>query len=147
MGLTMKIQTRKGYTTKSFWVYVLLLALGWCWWVSQGSRLRGVTILGLTLASFAVGSLLGFLFTSYGEESTTVGKIRDWVIGGISGLTFAQVIERESALKKTSRLFHDKRRPQRLRIGRSNSRYLLDSWLFLHVLAARTYPQCRSGTK
>jgi hypothetical protein len=44
--------------------------------------------------------MVGFLFTSYGEESSTVGKIRDWIIGGISGVTFAQIIDRESALKR-----------------------------------------------
>jgi hypothetical protein len=37
-----------------------------------------------------VGCLVGFLFTSYGEESGTVGKIRDWLIGGITGLTIAK---------------------------------------------------------
>jgi tetratricopeptide (TPR) repeat protein len=54
----------------------------------------------LSIASFAIGSMVGFLFTSYGEESGTVGKIRDWLIGGISGVTFAQIIDRESALKR-----------------------------------------------
>lgn len=37
-----------------------------------------------------VGCLVGFLFTSYGEEASTVGKVRDWLIGGITGLTIAK---------------------------------------------------------
>jgi len=45
---------------------------------------------GLGLAAFMVGCLVGFLFTSYGEEASTVGKVRDWLIGGITGLTIAK---------------------------------------------------------
>ena len=37
-----------------------------------------------------VGCLIAFLFTSYGEETGTIGKIRDWLIGGITGLTVAK---------------------------------------------------------
>jgi tetratricopeptide (TPR) repeat protein len=49
-----------------------------------------VLIVALSLASFMVGCLVGFLFTSYGEEAGTVGKIRDWLIGGITGVTIAK---------------------------------------------------------
>jgi tetratricopeptide (TPR) repeat protein len=49
----------------------------------------------LSLASFMVGCLAGFLFTSYGEEAATVGKVKDWFIGGLAGLTIAKF----SALK------------------------------------------------
>ncbi len=37
-----------------------------------------------------VGAFVGFLFTSYGEEAPTVGKLRDWLIAGIAGITIAQ---------------------------------------------------------
>lgn len=37
-----------------------------------------------------VGCLIGFLFTSYGEEASTLSKVRDWLIGGITGLTIAK---------------------------------------------------------
>jgi hypothetical protein len=33
----------------------------------------------------------GFPFSSYGEESNTLGKIRDWLAGGITALTVANV--------------------------------------------------------
>jgi tetratricopeptide (TPR) repeat protein len=51
---------------------------------------RFVLLAGLGLAAFMVGCLVGFLFTSYGEEASTVGKVRDWLIGGITGLTIAK---------------------------------------------------------
>lgn len=35
-----------------------------------------------------MGCLVGFLFTSYGEA--TVGKVRDWLIGGLTGVTIAE---------------------------------------------------------
>jgi tetratricopeptide (TPR) repeat protein len=48
-------------------------------------------VVDLSVASFMVGCLAGFLFTSYGEENATVGKVRDWVVGGLAGLTIAKV--------------------------------------------------------
>jgi tetratricopeptide (TPR) repeat protein len=45
-----------------------------------------------------VGCLIGFLFTSYGEETGTVGKVRDWLIGGITGITIANVAAIKSLL-------------------------------------------------
>jgi hypothetical protein len=61
-------------------------------WVYAGqqSYWRLVLVTGVSVSSFMVGCLAGFLFTSYGEESATVGKIRDWLIGGITGLTIAK---------------------------------------------------------
>jgi tetratricopeptide (TPR) repeat protein len=51
---------------------------------------RAALFLDLSVASFMVGCVVGFLFTSYGEEASTVGKVRDWLIGGITGLTIAK---------------------------------------------------------
>ena len=48
-------------------------------------------VVDLSVASFMVGCLAGFLFTSYGEENATVGKVRDWVVGGLAGLPIAKV--------------------------------------------------------
>jgi tetratricopeptide (TPR) repeat protein len=45
----------------------------------------------LSCSCFVLGSIAGFLFTSYGEETATVGKIRDWLIGAITGVTVASV--------------------------------------------------------
>ena len=53
----------------------------------------------LSGASFMAGALLGFLFTSYKEEASTVGKIRDWLIAGATGATLSQLIDKETSLK------------------------------------------------
>lgn len=50
-----------------------------------------ILVVSLSLSSFTVGALAGFLFTSYGEETSTVGKVRDWIVGGLTGLTIAKV--------------------------------------------------------
>lgn len=51
---------------------------------------RFVLIVWLSFASFTVGTLLGFLFSSFGEENVTLGKIRDWLVGAITALTVAK---------------------------------------------------------
>jgi len=69
-----------------------LAAASIIWWVvaAQQNWWRFVLEVGLSLASFMVGCLVAFIFTSYGEEAGTIGKIRDWLIGGITGLTLAK---------------------------------------------------------
>ena len=60
------------------------------WWsvIGEWSVHRAVLLASLALAAFIVGSLIGFFFSSYGkDESATIGKIRDWLIGGIVALT------------------------------------------------------------
>lgn len=83
--------TRKNYlSTPTSIALVTLVLFGWLYLTSQGSAMRFVLLAGLGLASFAIGCLVAFLFTSYGEEVGTIGKIRDWLIGGLTGLTIAE---------------------------------------------------------
>lgn len=69
-----------------------LLGLSIVWWVvsAQNDWWRLILEMGLSLSSFMVGNLVAFIFTSYGEEAGTIGKIRDWLIGGITALTVAK---------------------------------------------------------
>jgi tetratricopeptide (TPR) repeat protein len=55
------------------------------------SALAPALIVDLSVSSFMVGCLTGFLFTSYGEENATVGKVRDWAVGGLAGFTIANL--------------------------------------------------------
>jgi tetratricopeptide (TPR) repeat protein len=73
------------------WITVAALSVGYWVLESQGSLKRAVLIVALSSSCFLVGSMVGFLISSYGEETATVGKIRDWLIGGITGLTIASV--------------------------------------------------------
>jgi tetratricopeptide (TPR) repeat protein len=77
------------------------------WWqiAGQGEPRRVVLLAALGLASFSVGSVAGFLFTSYGEEQGTLGKIRDWIIGGVTGLGLAEAIEQGGTLKRILHTF------------------------------------------
>ncbi|MGH8248824.1 MAG: tetratricopeptide repeat protein [Gammaproteobacteria bacterium] len=54
---------------------------------------------GASLAALAVGTIIGFLFSSYGEEQASVGKIRDWLVGGITGIAIAEAMERGQMVK------------------------------------------------
>ncbi|MGO9434764.1 MAG: tetratricopeptide repeat protein [Terracidiphilus sp.] len=83
-------RTKKWWTLNTTWLVVAFASLVWWAIAAQGDRRRLVLIIALSLASFAVGCVVGFLFTSYGEESGTVGKIRDWLIAGILGITVAK---------------------------------------------------------
>lgn len=73
------------------WISVAALSVGYWVLESQGSLKRAALIVALSSSCFLVGSITGFLISSYGEETATVGKIRDWLIGGITGLTIASV--------------------------------------------------------
>lgn len=73
------------------WVVALILSCGFWILESQGSLSRAVLVISLSCSCFVLGSIAGFLFTSYGEETATVGKIRDWLIGAITGVTIASV--------------------------------------------------------
>ncbi|HEX3894241.1 MAG TPA: hypothetical protein VHW46_16825 [Terracidiphilus sp.] len=70
-------------------VCVLLISAGFWLFIGQISWWRTVLAVGLSFACFTIGSLAGFLFTSYGEETSTLGKVRDWLVGGLTGLTVA----------------------------------------------------------
>src|SRR5579859_5003202 len=72
--------------------WAVIGAVSFAWWLfeSQGEVKRFILAAGLSVASFMVGSLIGFLFSSHIEEADTIGKVRDWVIGGVTTLTIAK---------------------------------------------------------
>ena len=86
--------------TTATWLTIAIVSVVLWIIASQGSLERGVLLVGLSLASFMIGCLVGFLFTSYGEEIGTVGKVRDWLIGGIAGLTIANATALKALLGK-----------------------------------------------
>ena len=73
--------------------WLALAAVSVIWWfiASEGSLTRGVLLVWLSFAAFMVGALAGFLFSSYGEENTgTLGKVRDWLVGGLTTITIVK---------------------------------------------------------
>src|ERR1039458_7992791 len=71
---------------------IWLSYIGWHhWW-------RPTLLTSLAAASFFVGSLVGFVFTSYEDESSTIGKVKDWLTGALAGLTIVEFHSLKSLL-------------------------------------------------
>ncbi|MGH9823291.1 MAG: hypothetical protein ACREDR_08580, partial [Blastocatellia bacterium] len=67
--------------------------------LSRWSIQRWVLLASLSLGAFILGCLLGFLLSSYGEEElATIGKIRDWLIGGLTALTVVKAAQLKEVL-------------------------------------------------
>ena len=83
----------KGWQWTSGQAHLYLLIISGALWllIGQFAWWRTVLIVGLSFGCFTVGALAGFLFTSYGEENATLGRVREWLIGGLTGLTVANV--------------------------------------------------------
>lgn len=90
---------RKGKPGWRTWSVIFLGSLIWWAFAGQHSVQRLVLLIGLSLSSFIVGCFAGFLFTSYGQEKDTIGKVRDWLLGGITGLTIAQASNIKALLR------------------------------------------------
>jgi tetratricopeptide (TPR) repeat protein len=76
------------------------LSIGW--WIIAGGHdpARSILFAAVSLAAFMGGAMVGFLFSSFGEELATFGKIRDWMIAGITGATFAELAEQGGVFKR-----------------------------------------------
>jgi tetratricopeptide (TPR) repeat protein len=89
---------RNSPKTAYFFFFVIFPASLW-WWYFLGICKsptapcpgRRIMLIALSIGSFMVGCIVGFLFSSYGEESGTIGKVRDWLLGGVTGIAFADL--------------------------------------------------------
>jgi tetratricopeptide (TPR) repeat protein len=73
-----------------FWTcscLAFMSTLAWCWYLGGESLQRASLALMLCLSSLAAGTLLGFIFTIFGDEKEPFGKIRDAMIAVVSGIT------------------------------------------------------------
>jgi tetratricopeptide (TPR) repeat protein len=84
---------KKGWqwSSKSAHLSIAIISLGIWTLTGQLSLWRSVLVIGLSISCFTIGCLAGFLLTSYGEETVTVGRVREWLVGGLTGLTIANV--------------------------------------------------------
>lgn len=86
--------------TSVFLAGVVTPASIWWWnFAGNNSEMGTYLLVAVSLACFMAGTLVGFVFTSYGEEAGTVGKVRDWLIGGITALTAVQAGQGGGAFK------------------------------------------------
>ena len=73
-----------------FWILStigLFATVWWCHAIGAGSIERSSLAFALCAASFGAGSILGFVFTIFGDEKEPFGKIRDAIIALASGIT------------------------------------------------------------
>jgi hypothetical protein len=63
-----------------------ILTLAWCFWLGGWNIEKTSLALATSCTAFAAGSLVGFIFTIFGEEVEPLGKIRDAMIALASGL-------------------------------------------------------------
>lgn len=64
-----------------------VVLLCWIAWLGFHHAWRPILLLALAAGSLLIGSLIGFVFTSYSDEANTVGKVRDWIVGALAGIT------------------------------------------------------------
>ena len=76
----------------SLFLAIVVAPVSVLWWrfAAHTSQMGAYLLVAVSVACFMVGTLVGFVFTSYGEEAVTIGKVRDWLIGGITALTAVQ---------------------------------------------------------
>jgi|CXWL01.1.fsa_nt_gi tetratricopeptide (TPR) repeat protein len=69
----------------------VILALSLLFWVALGQHTGtpAVEFAAMSLAAFSLGSVLGFVFSSYEEEASSIGRVREWLLGGLGTLALA----------------------------------------------------------
>ena len=96
-----------------FWGFSTLAAIAslvWCLVLGAWNAERVSLILATVSASFAIGSLVGFVFSIFGDEVEPFGKLRDAFIAlasGIAGLSIAKVNEIGSKIGEISLFGHN----------------------------------------
>ena len=84
----------------AYWMMLFGLSIGWWVIAGNGSTIKSIHFAALSLAAFMGGTLVAFVFCSFGEELATFGKIRDWIVAGVTGATFAELAEQGGVFKK-----------------------------------------------
>ena len=79
------------------WILSIAAILVWVGVVGFHHWRRASLLTALAAASFTIGALIGFVFTTYDEESSTIGKVKDWLIASLAAVTLVKL----SSLKFT----------------------------------------------
>src|SRR6476660_80017 len=97
----------KSISKTSLFLAVVVAPASVLWWrfAARTCSMGTSVLVAVSLACFMVGALVGFVVTSYGEEAGTIGKVRDWLIGGITALTAVQAGQGGGVFKKFILLF------------------------------------------
>ena len=74
----------------SIWGIAVTAILLWVLLAGYHHWWRACLLTGLAGATFVIGALVGFVFTTYDEESDTIGKVKDWLIGSLAAITLVK---------------------------------------------------------
>jgi tetratricopeptide (TPR) repeat protein len=87
-----------------FWVLAgvfAILTLMWCYKLGIGNPYGASLAIATCSAAFSIGSLIGFVFTIFGDEVEPLGKIRDAMIAlasGVAGVSLAKIAQIKSTI-------------------------------------------------
>ena len=86
----MVLSSVRSVATRVAWLIFALALLYEIWHIAMQHQWRFILLIALAGAAFIVGSLAGFVFTTYGDETASVGKVKDWLVGAVAGLTVVE---------------------------------------------------------
>jgi len=75
------------------WAVLLFLAgtVLWCGFASAWTLAAFVAFASVAAMSFAGGCAAGFVFSTYDEEAQSVGKVKDWILGALTGVAITEL--------------------------------------------------------
>jgi tetratricopeptide (TPR) repeat protein len=104
----------KATSQRDFLPLAAVLSVLWWMLAGRGDLESESKFIAVSLSAFAIGTLFGFVFSSTMGESDSVGKVRDWLVGGIAALTVAQVASGGHTVKKLLDVFVPQNHPDDL---------------------------------
>src|SRR5713101_5080436 len=116
LGLLARVIWGKVATQRDFLPLAAVSSALWWTLSGRGNLECEGKFVAASLAAFAIGTLCGFVFSSTTGESDSVGKVRDWLIGGVAALSVAQIASGGHAIRNVLEIFVPKGCPDDLAI-------------------------------
>jgi tetratricopeptide (TPR) repeat protein len=103
------------YVRWALWGFAVLAIFAWVLAAAHYHWWRASLLTALAGATFVVGTLVGFIFSTYDDEASTIGKLKDWLLGAIATITLVKF----GAIKPVLLAFalHDNAREFALTLG------------------------------
>src|ERR1700735_2491492 len=86
----MQSAQKRSEFSRVLWILTSIAILIWCLYVCHNHQWRWALLTGLAAGAFVSGSFVCFVFTTYGDEKDSIGKVRDWLVGALAGLTIVK---------------------------------------------------------
>lgn len=78
--------------------FAVLAILGWVSTAAYHHWWRASLLTALAGAAFVLGTLVGFIFSTYDDEASTIGKVKDWLLGALATITLVKFAALKSFL-------------------------------------------------